>query len=275
MNTLAGLVDLSQLSESSSSSLQWIFTTRKESEQELPVTPKAGLTPRASFSNLMFGDAHETCVNDQELPPSSPSPSINLELKNDPFNGSESDSNLDFSHGITEDLYDRKPILLDDLDSMPWLRQCRGQPVEWTPGSVWDSYAYQMHDDDSLPWNLIRFQEGNFIIIQSRDDCAGSLFSDKERDRGSCNACFSLLNSDDLRRFISRAHQSEAKSHTPWKYLNHQQLAHLLVKSRSKVQDLHLKVRHSPICLIRLSQSESSEPQNVLLKSISLSVDEF
>ena len=218
---------------SSLPSSQWIFTPN-ESEQEQPVTPKAGLTPRTSFSNLMFGDA---CANDQELPPP-PSPSLfhpSINLGDDPFN----DSNLDF--GVTEDLYDRKPIL---DDSMP----CSGQPVEWTPGSVWDSYAYQMHDDDSLPWNLIGFQEGNFIIIQSRDDCTGSLFSDKEQDRGSCNACFSLLNSDDLRRFISRAHQSEAKSHTPWKYLNRQQLAHLLVKSRRKVQDLHLKV--CPICLI-------------------------
>jgi hypothetical protein len=224
----------------------------------------------------MFGDAHKTCAtrtptrNDHsgwppELPPSdsesdseSPLPSlfpsqpttssINFNDASDPFRLEVNDSNLDFGVTASEDsesdpyASDRKPILDESV------RPCSGQPVEWTPGSVWDSYAYQMHDDDSLPWNLIGFQEGNFIIIQSRDDCTGSLFSDKERDRGSCNACFSLLNSDDLRRFISRAHQSEAKSHTPWKYLNRQQLAHLLVKSRRKVQDLHLKV--CPIYLI-------------------------
>ena len=91
------------------------------------MTPKAGLTPRAPFSNLIFEDAHETCANDEELPLSSPlprlfHPGLNLDLFND--------SNSDFI--VTEDLYDRKPIL---DDSMP----CRGQPVEWTPGSVWDS----------------------------------------------------------------------------------------------------------------------------------------
>jgi hypothetical protein len=192
------------------------------------VTPKAGLTPRTSFSNLIFKDY----ATGQELTPSpsGESPPGPGRLRYDPraFND----------------------------DFMP----CHGQNVEWTPGSVWDSYAYQMHDDDSLPWNLIGFQEGNFIIIpsQSRDDCAGSLFFlEKERGRGSCNACFSLLNSDDLRRFISRAHQNEAKSHTPWKYLNRQQLAHLLVKSRKKIQDLHLKVCPLAIYLFNLTRSLS------------------
>lgn len=205
------LTDLSPGLPSSSPSSQWMFTSN-DREQEQPVTPKAGLTPRTSFSNLIFND-YATDVT--------PSPSPGL--------GSDAFS--------------------DDFMPVP----CGGQPVEWTPGSVWDSYAYQMHDDDSLPWNLIGFQEGNFIIIQSKDDCTGSLFSDKERVRGSCNACFTLINSDDFRRFLSRAHQSEAKSHTPWKYLNRKQLAHLLVKSRKKVQDLHLKV--CPISLTGFSQS--------------------
>lgn len=167
-----GNTDLTDLSSSLPSSLpsststsQCIFT-RDESEQELlPVTPKAGLTPRASFSNLlMFENAHKSCENDnsEELPlaPSSPLPSLfhstsSLNLGNDPFRVNS--CNLDFA-------------------------PCSGQPMEWTPGSVWDSYAYQMHDDDSLPWNLIGFRGNNFIIIQSRDDCTGSLFSDKERD---------------------------------------------------------------------------------------------
>ena len=197
----------------------------------------------------MFDDLHNTCANDsdEELPlaPSSPLPGLfhpSANLGNDHFNDSNREEFV-----VTEDsdFYDRKPILgLENSDSNP----CRGQPIQWTPGSVWDSYAYQMHDDDSLPWNLIGFRGNNFIIIQSRDDCTGFLFSAKERDRGSCNGCFSLLNSDDLRRFISRAHQSEAKSHTPWKYLNRRQLAHLLVKSRRKIQDLRLKV--CPICFI-------------------------
>lgn len=166
--------DLMDLSSSLPSSLssQYIFSL-KESEQ-LPVTPKARSTPHSSFSNLMFEDAHKIFENDEELPlaPSSPLPSL--------FNPSCFDNhNLDF---VIEDsdFYDKKPILglLDDSLAMP----CSGQPVEWTPGSVWDSYAYQMHNDNSLSWNLIGFQGNNFIIIQSKDDCTGSLFSAKERD---------------------------------------------------------------------------------------------
>ena len=48
------------------------FYPPKESEQGLPAIAKAGMTPRAFFSNLMFEDAHETCANDRE--PSSPLP---------------------------------------------------------------------------------------------------------------------------------------------------------------------------------------------------------
>jgi len=27
--------------------------------------------------------------------------------------------------------------------------KCKGQLIEWVAGSVWDTYAYQQHDDDS------------------------------------------------------------------------------------------------------------------------------
>ena len=147
-------------SSSLSSESRWIYTP-KDSEQEQPVTPKAGLTPRASYSNVMFTDAHETCanLNDQELqasplpglfPSHSSTQAINSPAGNDsdPFNDN---FKLDFgaTASASEDLYDtsRKPILDDPQRPIP----CSGQPVEWTPGSVWDSYAYQMHDDDSLP----------------------------------------------------------------------------------------------------------------------------
>jgi hypothetical protein len=140
---------------------------------------------------MFSGGAPKTRVNDQELLPSPSSSPFHpsIDLGSDPFIDTASGSNFKLDFDVTsfkpEDLQvssydselDREPII-DDSESMP----CSGQPVEWTPGSVWDSYAYQMHDDNSLPWDLIGFQEGNFIIIKSRDDCTGSLFSDKERD---------------------------------------------------------------------------------------------
>ena len=53
------------------------FILKLQTYSELfPWTPKAGLTPRAPFSNLIFEDAHETCANDEELSPSSPLPGL-------------------------------------------------------------------------------------------------------------------------------------------------------------------------------------------------------
>jgi len=227
-----GLADLSCLALPSQSSKQTLASN--ENEQDQAITPTTGLTPHASFSSLMVEDVHgATKYQDQDLPPSSPPsspPNQFYPLENDPFND-YNPNNLDF--GVVDDAENSKTI----LDDIP----CRGQPVEWTPGSVWESYAYHMHDNNSLPWNLIGFKENKFVVIQSQDDCLGSLFSEKERNQGSCDSCFSLLNSDDLQRFISCAHH-EAKPHTPWKYLNQQQLTQLLVKSQKKVDDLHLKV---------------------------------
>ena len=203
-----------------------------DNEVELqPVTPTAGATPRASFSNLtsVFWRHEAQRQDDQKLPPSSPGPYYSLD--NDPFN----------SNTLDDDSFDASADEPEDAKRNLNNMECGGQPIEWTMGSVWDSYAYQLHNDDSLSWKLIGFKEDKFIVIQSQDSCTGELVLENERLRGTCNSCFELRNSLELRKFIRRASE-EVKPNTPWMYLNHRQLEELLIKSKKKEQDLSLKV---------------------------------
>jgi len=204
---------------------------------EQPVTPTAGVTPRASLPNLTFVfGAHEVlCRDNQDLPPSSPLGSY-CSPDNDPFNNNTQALEDDSFDTLAMDLEDSKLNLNLNIE-------CGGQPIEWTAGSVWDSYAYQLHNKDSLPWKLVRFKEDKFIVIQSRDNCSGKLMSENERLQGTCNICFELRNSLELRRFILRASE-EVKPNTPWMYLNRRQLEELLLKSKKKERDLSLKVWH-------------------------------
>ena len=195
-----------------------------DSEIVQPQTPSAGLTPRPSFVNLLFGQNGDNL----ELPPSSPPGPFDFNSADyDPFENKSLQENSD-----SEDLEDGNLNIV----------YCGGQHVQWTSGSVWDSYAYQLHNDDSLPWKLIGFKEDQFIIIQSIDDCTGKLISDEEKNRKTCNGCSALLKSPNLHKFIHRASE-EAKPHTPWKYLNRRQLEDILLKSKKQTNHLKLKVR--------------------------------
>lgn len=217
-----------------------------DGELEQPQTPTAGLTPRSSFANfkLVFGQTlargrtyEDTTRDNLELPPSSPPGPFDFSsvADYDPFENDPLRDSLEASE--ESELEDGKPNVY-----------CGGQPVQWTTGSVWDSYAYQLHNDNSLPWKLIGFKEDQFIIIQSRDACAGKLTSDDEKHRKVCNGCFALLKSPNLHKFIHRAR--EVKPHTPWKYLNRRQLEELLLKSKKETNHLKLKVRLVPFCYL-------------------------
>ena len=209
--------------ETAASSSSYLQLNLEENEIEQPQTPSAGLTPRPSFASLLFEQSGDYL----ELPPSSPPGPFDFSTANyDLFENISLQDNSD-----SEDSEGSKPNIY-----------CGGQHVQWTSGSVWDSYAYQLHNDDSLPWKLIGFKGDQFIIIQSRDACTGKLISDDEKHRKACNGCFALLKSPNLHKFIHRASE-EVKPHTPWKYLNRRQLEELLLKSKKQVNHLKLKVR--------------------------------
>lgn len=122
------------------------------------------------------------------------------------------------------------------IDSM---QECTGVLVEWTAGSVWDTYPYHQHGIRSHPWEPIGF-EGNdsWLRLRSKDCCIVLLH--KEMNRLCCRKCAAIPSSSEFRKFVGRA--TNAAEHTPYFFLTQRQLHSLLVKVTTKYRELALKV---------------------------------
>lgn len=76
------------------------------------------------------------------------------------------------------DLRSSSPSL--DIDSP---QVCTGVLIEWTAGSVWDTYPYHQHGIRNHPWEPIGF-EGNDSCLRSglhSKDCCIVLAHEKNR----------------------------------------------------------------------------------------------
>jgi len=91
------------------------------------------------------------------------------------------------------DLRSSSPV--PDIDSS---QECTGVLVEWTAGSVWDTYPYHQHGVRNHPWEPIGF-EGN------------------DNWRLCCRKCAAIPSSSAFRKFVGRA--TDAAEHTPYLYL--------------------------------------------------------
>ena len=194
-----------------------------------PPTPIAGITPRASYSNIR-----------QNVPTSKqvsllPSPSSSRSQSPEYYDLHEDEL-------IPTELED----LAQDITSNKF---CRGQRIQWVAGSgsIWETYAYQIHADDSVPWHLEGFEQHqgiDYIIIRSEECYTGSTIKDmteEEVQDNKCGACSALRNSAQLREFITRA-KSDPKPCTPWKYLNIHQLKSIMLELRKQNYEMQMKV---------------------------------
>ena len=144
-----------------------------------------------------------------------------------------------------------------DLDERGYLKVpeydvCVGLAVQWIAGSLWDSYAYQEHEDDNLGWKPIAFDENNWIRLRA-DNCTTILAGEKELNSRVCSNCAMLIHSKKLRRFMERAKGNEAPAHTPWKYLTTRQLRTLLLSTKKQNEKYRLKVNLSLMSLLVLA----------------------
>jgi hypothetical protein len=121
---------------------------------------------------------------------------------------------------------------------------CLGQSIRWEPGAVWDSYAFHQHlDDNTMPWDPIRFNGPNHIVLRSKN-CNKQL-SDVVGDdikARTCHQCQYIPNSVKFKRFMERNSRDELPQRTPWKYMNWRQLRQTLIKNRENFNVLKLKV---------------------------------
>ena len=126
-----------------------------------------------------------------------------------------------------------------EVPDLPEFIQCTGQAVTWLPGSIWDTYAYQQHDSDTIPWFPIGMVDTTRIILRSKR-CKKKLdVEDSESE--TCSQCRQLLNSAALHTFMKRATGSVAST-VNWKYLTTRQLRKMLSDSRTRGQALKLKI---------------------------------
>ena len=123
------------------------------------------------------------------------------------------------------------------MASQTW--PCPGVSVPWTPGSVWATYPYQLHDEEFIGWKPVSFaNDGKTISIRS-DKCTDNSTSEEK----PCRQCEGLPLSAKFCDFVDRA--SNASEFTNWNYLNTQQLKAALKRFSIKCHDLETQVMFS------------------------------
>lgn len=119
-------------------------------QRHSPVTDSAlsAVTPTPTSFSFNYTPHNTLLAADQDpyLPPSSP-PSLS------PTSDLESDELFTLRPGKHNNLPDNI---------------CTGQIIEWKAGSVWDTYAYQQHDDDTIGWAPIGYEGPGWIRLQSK-----------------------------------------------------------------------------------------------------------
>lgn len=114
---------------------------------------------------------------------------------------------------------------------------CVGVLVQWTPGSVWDTYPYQLHSSCSMGWEPVSFIKNAQKLRLRVDDC---LIETDSAD-STCTRCAGLPQTNKFQKFLSRA--QDASESTNWSFLTSQQTMALLEKYSDKCRMLRTQVR--------------------------------
>ena len=90
--------------------------------------------------------------------------------------------------------------------------------VDWAPGSVWDTYPYQVHATWTLGWQPIAFSKATDSIRIRINSCIGETI----QDGIACKSCAALPSSGKFWDFVDQATHILDFAH--WEYLNARQL---------------------------------------------------
>lgn len=187
-------------------------------------------------------------LNDEVLPPSSDDGSLskseqsveNLMAALDQMRtSSPHDPHSDYSRFSDSN---SEPDEFEHEMDLNQTNECTGVLVEWSAGSVWDTYPYHQHGTQDLAWEPIGFTESDkWLRIRSKS-CRVILAGDSELNSRCCSECAKVPHSAAFTKFRKRA--VDASEHTPWLYLTYQQLHAVLVKLSSQYKALRLKHRN-------------------------------
>jgi hypothetical protein len=194
--------------------LRHLSISYPDDDDELPVASSAPQSPGSEFDDLLSRSLEELQI-------------ISCENGDD---GGDKDSD-----GDELDSDERGYLKVPEYDV------CMGLAVQWIAGSLWDSYAYQEHEDDDLGWKPLAFEKNNWIRLRA-DDCTTILCGEKELNLRVCSNCAALIHSNKLRKFMERAKGDEGSAHTPWKHLTARQLRTLLLSANKQSEKYRLQV---------------------------------
>ncbi|KAF8151692.1 hypothetical protein B0H34DRAFT_618278, partial [Crassisporium funariophilum] len=140
---------------------------------------------------------------------------------------------------------------------------CKGQPVVWVPGSVWEMYVYQQHDDPFIGWTPCGYRGSRVIILRSKS-CLKTLDTPLEKKQRTCDKCDSLRNSQELKKVMTQASQDLA--------LKARKRAHALelqnFNLRRKADRLKKKVTDYQRMVMLLSQNKIAGVSQILAVAV-------
>jgi len=171
-----------------------------------------------------------------DLPRSSPPSDLDLNMVDeleDEMPGLESPGSSDDELGDSDDEVEAQ-------DTFNSTDTCRGQRVEWTPGSLWDTFPYQQHADNTIGWRPFVLEGDSWMRLKSTR-CKERLCTSREKDLRACANCLKIVNTASYRKCVQRA-EGSVKAHTPWKFLSPHQLRRLILDIRKQNNAMKLNV---------------------------------
>lgn len=114
---------------------------------------------------------------------------------------------------------------------------CSGISVQWTPGTIWETYPFPSHSFVNHPWEIIEFRAPSHLWLRSKD-CVGTIGASA---RGTiCHECLWIPQCDAYKTIEKRAHS--APPHTPHHLLAFHQLSSIPKTLRKMLNESRLKV---------------------------------
>ena len=114
---------------------------------------------------------------------------------------------------------------------------CTGVLVQWTPGTIWETYPFPSHSFVEHPWDIIEFCPPSHLYLRSKA-CTGAISAGGYDS--ICHQCLWIPSCDAYKTIQKRAHN--APPHTPHHLLAFHQLSGIPKTLRKMLNEARLKV---------------------------------
>ncbi|KAF9012121.1 hypothetical protein BDZ89DRAFT_1167353 [Hymenopellis radicata] len=167
---------------------------------------------------------------------------------------------------ITESLDDMHLHPEPPSNRFPGASKCRGALTQWLPGNAWTTYGFSRHATSVMDWEPVSItSDGKHIRLLGRG-CHVILSTPEEEQRECCSVCSAVPNLASFRKFMTDA-AGESKAHTPYRFLNHEQLVTLLQTKSNEERALRTRLWNKERQIRRLSKKLGDHKRVMMLLS--------